>query len=91
MNGGFVPTKFIYPSYRGKGLMLALIVESSDVATRVILECMQKGLILFWLLFEEKAIRITPPLTISKEEILKGCKRFGLFTKYHKVTPKPYE
>ncbi len=59
---------------RGKGLMLALIVESSDVATRVILECMQKGLILFWLLFEEKAIRITPPLTISKEEILKGCK-----------------
>lgn len=58
---------------RGRGLMLALIVESSDVATRVILECMQKGLILFWLLFEEKAIRITPPLTISKEEIIKGC------------------
>jgi len=30
-------------------------------------------LILFWLLFEGCAIRITPPLTISKEEIQEGC------------------
>ncbi|CAM1370892.1 aspartate aminotransferase family protein [Tenacibaculum xiamenense] len=58
---------------RGKGLMLALIVDSSDFATQVILECMNKGLILFWLLFEGRAIRVTPPLTISDEEIIKGC------------------
>ncbi len=58
---------------RGKGLMLALIVDSPDFATKVILECMNKGLILFWLLFEGRAIRITPPLTISDEEIIKGC------------------
>jgi len=25
------------------------------------------------LLFEQRAIRITPPLTISKEEIREGC------------------
>jgi len=30
-------------------------------------------LILFLLLFEGKAIRITPPLTISEEEIKQGC------------------
>jgi 4-aminobutyrate aminotransferase-like enzyme len=31
-------------------------------------------LILFYLLFEPKAVRITPPLTISENEIKKGCK-----------------
>jgi hypothetical protein len=30
-------------------------------------------LILFWLLFEGRAIRITPPLTVSEDEIREGC------------------
>jgi acetylornithine aminotransferase len=34
---------------------------------------MKKGLILFWLLYESKAIRITPPLNISMKELEKGC------------------
>lgn len=58
---------------RGKGLMLALLVDSPEKASQVILNCLNKGLILFWLLFEGKAIRITPPLTISDEELEKGC------------------
>ena len=58
---------------RGKGLMLAAIVHSEEIANQVILEAKEQGLILFWLLFENKAIRITPPLTISEEEIKKGC------------------
>lgn len=58
---------------RGKGLMLAAMTPSADITNHVILECHKQGLILFWLLFEGKAIRITPPLTISKEEIKKGC------------------
>lgn len=58
---------------RGKGLMLAIITENEEVANYVILEAAKKGLILFWLLFEGKAIRITPPLTISEEEIRIGC------------------
>jgi [acyl-carrier-protein] S-malonyltransferase len=28
---------------------------------------------MFWLLFEGKALRITPPLTISEDEIFRGC------------------
>lgn len=58
---------------RGKGLMLALITENSQIASKVILNCKEKGLLLFWLLFEEKAIRITPPLTITEDEIKEGC------------------
>jgi acetylornithine aminotransferase len=58
---------------RGKGLMLAAIVESADLASEVILACKDQSLILFWLLFEARAIRVTPPLTISEEEIRKGC------------------
>lgn len=59
---------------RGKGLMLAVMVKSPKIATEIILKCKEKGLILFWLLFEGKAIRITPPLTISNNEIEEGCK-----------------
>jgi len=58
---------------RGRGLMLAPMVESSEMATKIILKCLDRGLIMFWLLFEGKAIRITPPLTISEDEIYKGC------------------
>lgn len=58
---------------RGIGLMLAAIVESSEIANRIVLGCKERGLILFWLLFEPCAVRITPPLTISEEEIREGC------------------
>jgi acetylornithine/N-succinyldiaminopimelate aminotransferase len=58
---------------RGEGLMLAAMTESADITDKVILKCHERGLILFWLLFEGKAIRITPPLTISENEIREGC------------------
>jgi acetylornithine/succinyldiaminopimelate/putrescine aminotransferase len=58
---------------RGKGLMLAILVESPEIASKIILKAIERGLLLFWLLFEGKAIRITPPLTISNNEIEKGC------------------
>ena len=58
---------------RGKGLMLAAILPSPDIVNEVILKCQDEGLILFWLLFEPHAIRITPPLTTTNEELKKGC------------------
>ena len=58
---------------RGKGLMLAGITPSADITNEVILKCQEEGLLLFWLLFEPRAIRITPPLTISNEELVNGC------------------
>lgn len=59
---------------RGKGLMLAIMVDSSEIANKIVLQAKEDGLILFWLLYEPKAVRISPPLTISKEEIVEGCK-----------------
>jgi len=58
---------------RGKGLMLAVLVDTPEICNEIILNCQDNGLILFWLLFEPKAIRITPPLTISNAEIMEGC------------------
>ena len=58
---------------RGEGLMLAAMTVNSEITNQVIFKCQEKGLILFWLLFEGCAIRITPPLTISLAEIQEGC------------------
>ncbi|MEO1009979.1 MAG: aspartate aminotransferase family protein [Bacteroidota bacterium] len=58
---------------RGKGLMLALIMKNPEMANSLVLECAKKGLILFWLLFAPRAVRISPPLTISESEIREGC------------------
>ena len=58
---------------RGKGLMLAFLTQDADTTNQIVLRCQDKGLILFWLLFEPKAVRITPPLTITNDEIEKGC------------------
>ena len=60
-------------SIRGRGLMLAVMTKTAEITNQIILKCQDKGLILFWLLFEGCAIRITPPLTISEEEIKEGC------------------
>ena len=58
---------------RGTGLMLAPIFEDPEIANQVVLKSIEKGLMLFWLLWEKKAIRLTPPLTITEKEIKKGC------------------
>ena len=58
---------------RGIGLMLALMMPTPEITNRVVLESQDEGLILFWLLFEPCAVRITPPLTISEKEIRIGC------------------
>ena len=58
---------------RGIGLMLALMMPTAEVTNQVVLKCQDRGLILFWLLFEPCAVRITPPLTISDDEIREGC------------------
>jgi acetylornithine/succinyldiaminopimelate/putrescine aminotransferase len=59
---------------RGKGLMLALVMKDEEIANHLILTGMDKGILLFWLLYEPRAVRITPPLNISNDEIRKGCK-----------------
>ena len=58
---------------RGKGLMLAAMLPSEESVQWVIKDCLNRGLILFGLLYESKALRITPPLTISQKQLRQGC------------------
>lgn len=58
---------------RGKGLMLCIITKNPNIANKLVQKAYDNGLILFWLLYEPSAVRITPPLTISNNEIEEGC------------------
>ncbi|MDC0204858.1 aspartate aminotransferase family protein [Flavobacteriales bacterium] len=58
---------------RGEGLMLAIEFNDEKLAQKVVEQALENGLILFYFLFTKTAIRITPPLTITKDEIIKGC------------------
>ena len=66
-------THSLISEIRGIGLMLIILLPTPETAVELVMKCKEKGLILFFLLFEKKAVRITPPLTISEEEIKKGC------------------
>ena len=59
---------------RGKGLMLALIMKDAKTAQKLVESCLSEGVLLFFLLFEPVAVRISPPLTISEKQIKKACK-----------------
>jgi acetylornithine/succinyldiaminopimelate/putrescine aminotransferase len=58
---------------RSAGLLMA--VELADFATvqQVIKNCLDQGLIMDWFLFNDRCLRIAPPLIISNEEIEMAC------------------
>ena len=58
---------------RTAGLWAAIEVESVEVLHAVIARCLESGLILDWFLFNEKSIRLAPPLTITEEELTEVC------------------
>lgn len=57
----------------GRGLMLAVDLGSPEFTLEVAKKCMEKGLIVFWQLYRNEFLRLSPPLTISMEEIALGC------------------
>ena len=58
---------------RGCGLMLALEFDDEALSNNVVEKALEKGLILFYFLFCKTAVRITPPLNITDDDIIKGC------------------
>ena len=54
---------------RGVGLMLALEFEDAETCKKLVNRGLEKGLITFFFLFTDTAVRLSPPLTISEEEI----------------------
>jgi putrescine aminotransferase len=61
-------------SIRNVGLMMAVEMESFDFLKMVIDEALELGLLTDWFLFNDRSMRIAPPLIISEEEIKKACK-----------------
>ena len=57
----------------GKGLMLALELESFDFNKKVIDGCIADGLITDWFLFATNCMRLSPPLIITPEQIKQAC------------------
>ncbi|MBU3713464.1 MAG: aspartate aminotransferase family protein [Ferruginibacter sp.] len=55
------------------GLMIAVEFESFAINKKIIDALIDKGVFTDWFLFASHALRIAPPLTITKEEIQKAC------------------
>lgn len=59
---------------RSKGLMIAVEFESYDVLKPIIDKAIEMGIVTDWFLFNDRSMRIAPPLIITEEEIKKACK-----------------
>jgi acetylornithine/N-succinyldiaminopimelate aminotransferase len=59
---------------RGKGLMLAIELESFELNKKIIDRCIEHGVITDWFLHCSNAMRLAPPLIISNDEIEEACK-----------------
>jgi acetylornithine/succinyldiaminopimelate/putrescine aminotransferase len=59
---------------RSVGLWLAVELRDFDEIQRVIKACLAAGLITDWFLFNNRSLRIAPPLTISETEIEWACR-----------------
>jgi len=60
---------------RGKGLYLSVELKRHEEIMKFILNLLKNGILSDWFLFNDKSFRITPPLTISEEEIRLSCKK----------------
>lgn len=59
---------------RGKGLMLAIELDDVELCQKVVHRGIEKGIITFFFLFSKTAVRLSPPLTISEDEIRNAAK-----------------
>ena len=58
---------------KGKGLMLGIELEDTEICRKVVHRGLEKGIITFFFLFTQTAVRLSPPLTISEDEIRKAA------------------
>lgn len=66
----------VHPKIKGirnKGLMMAVEFDSFEVLKPVIDRAIALGVVVDWFLYCDNAMRIAPPLTITKEEIQEAC------------------
>ena len=58
---------------RSAGLWMAVELESFEVVQGVIHHCLERGLVTDWFLFNNRSLRIAPPLIITEEQIRWAC------------------
>jgi acetylornithine/N-succinyldiaminopimelate aminotransferase len=58
---------------RGKGLMLAVELDSFDLNKKIIDRCIEHGIITDWFLHCSNSMRIAPPLIITPQQIEHAC------------------
>jgi acetylornithine/N-succinyldiaminopimelate aminotransferase len=56
------------------GMMFAFDMMSFERVEKVVKKCLEKGLISFWFLSHPYSFRLSPPITISEDEIRKAAK-----------------
>lgn len=56
------------------GMMFAFDMESFERVEKVVKRCLEKGLISFWFLSHPYSFRLSPPLTISEQEIREAAR-----------------
>lgn len=59
---------------RSCGLWMAIEFDSFATTHAVIKKCIEKGLISDWFLFNDKSMRIAPPLIITESELTEMCR-----------------
>ncbi len=60
---------------RGQGLYLAVDLNDSGKLKKFISKALNNGILTDWFLFNDTSFRISPPLTITDEEIRLACKK----------------
>ncbi|MEH0154205.1 aspartate aminotransferase family protein [Limibacter armeniacum] len=58
---------------RRKGLMFAIDMKDFDLVNRIVMKCIERGVITYWFLSTPNAFRLAPPLVITDEEIHYAC------------------
>ena len=74
--GMLIEEKLRHPqikTIRRKGLMLAIELGSEEKVNALIEYCIAHGVIIYWFLSTRNSFRISPPLTITNDEIKEAC------------------
>jgi acetylornithine/succinyldiaminopimelate/putrescine aminotransferase len=58
---------------RSAGLLMAVELRSAEDVHKTIHHCLEHGVLSDWFLFNDRALRIAPPLTINEQEIELAC------------------
>lgn len=68
--------KLVHPlikEFRSHGLLMTIEFESWSINKAIIDGCIQRGVFTDWFLFAPACMRLSPPLIISEEDIIKAC------------------